>query len=65
METLEATKKETEIIATLSLLTMVIKSVPYSVLRLKFSDTGDIFLQLLEQLADNENQNVLRSVSNA
>ncbi|XP_031623691.1 RRP12-like protein [Contarinia nasturtii] len=62
METLEATKKETEIIATLSLLTMVIKSVPQPILRKKFADTGDIFLQLLEHLADNENQNVLRSI---
>lgn len=63
METLEATKEEKDIIATLSLLTMVIKSVPQPVLRKKFGDTGDIFLQLLEQFADNENQNVLRSVS--
>lgn len=63
METLEATKEEKDIVATLSLLTMVIKSVPQSVLRKKFADTGDIFLQLLEQFADNENQNVLRSVS--
>lgn len=63
METLEATKEEKDIVATLSLLTMVIKSVPQPVLRKKFADTGDIFLQLLEQFADNENQNVLRSVS--
>lgn len=63
METLEATKEEKDIIATLSLLTMVIKSVPQPVLRKKFADTGDIFLQLLEQFADSENQNVLRSVS--
>lgn len=63
METLEATKEENEIIATLSLLTMVIKSVPQPVLRKKFSDTGDIYLQLVEQFADSDNQNVLRSVS--
>lgn len=63
METLEATKEEKDIIATLSLLTMVIKSVPQPVLRKKFADTGDIFLQLLEQFADSENQNALRSVS--
>lgn len=63
METLEATKEEKEVIATLSLLTMVIKSVPQPVLRKKFADTGDIFLQLIEQFADSDNQNVLRSVS--
>lgn len=63
METLEATKEENEVIATLSLLTMVIKSVPQPVLRKKFIDTGDIYLQLVEQFADSENQNVLRSVS--
>lgn len=63
METLEATKEENEIIATLSLLTMVIKSVAQPVLRKKFIDTGEIFLQLVEQFADSENQNVLRSVS--
>lgn len=62
METLEATKEEKDIVATLSLLIMVIKSVPQPVLRKKFADTGDIFLQLLEQFADSENQNVLRSV---
>lgn len=63
METLEGTKEENEIIATLSLLTMVIKSVPQPVLRKKFIDTGEIYLQLVEQFADSENQNVLRSVS--
>lgn len=62
METLEATKEEKGVIATLSLLTMVMKSVPQPVLRRKFADTGEIFLQLLEQFADSENQNVLRSV---
>lgn len=63
METLEATKEEKEVAATLSLLTMVIKSVPQPVLRQKFSEAGEIFLQLFEQFADNDNQNVLRSVS--
>lgn len=63
METLEATKDENEVIATLSLLTMVIKSVPQPVLRKKFADTGDIFLQLIEQFAESDNQNALRSVS--
>lgn len=63
METLEATKEEKEIIATLSLLSMVMKSVPQPVLRKKFADTGDIFLQLVEQFQDGENQNTLRSVS--
>lgn len=63
METLEATNEEKEIIATVSLLTMVIKSVPQPVLRKKYAETGDIFLQLIEQFAQSDNQNVLRSVS--
>lgn len=64
METLEATQGEKEISATLSLLTMVIKSVPEPVLRKKFAESGEMFLQLLEQFAESDNQNALRSVSN-
>lgn len=64
MKTLEApSKEENEIIATLSLLTMVIKSVPQPVLRKSFAEAGDKFLQLIEQFAESDNQNVLRSVS--
>lgn len=63
METLEATKEEKEVAATLSLLTMVIKSVPQPILRQKFSEAGEILLQLFEQFAESDNQNVLRSVS--
>lgn len=63
METLEAAKEENEIIASLSLLTMVIKSVPQAVLRKKYTDTGPIFLQLLEQFSESDHPNVLRSVS--
>lgn len=63
METLEATNEEKEIIATVSLLTMVIKSVPQPVLRKKYAEAGDIFLQLIEQFAQSDNQNVVRSVS--
>lgn len=63
METLEVTKEVKEVSATLSLLTMVIKSVPLPVLRQKFSEAGEIFLQLFEEFAQSDNQNVLRSVS--
>lgn len=63
MEILEAAKKEDEVVATLSLLTMVIKSVPQPVLRKNFADTGEIFLNMLEQFASSENPNALRSVS--
>lgn len=64
MKTLEApSKDENEIIATLSLLTMVIKSVPQPVLRKSFPEAGDKLLQLVEQFAESDNQNVLRSVS--
>lgn len=63
METLEAAKQDNEIIALVSLLAMGIKSVPRPVLRKKFADAGPILQSLLEQFAENENQNALRSVS--
>lgn len=63
METLEAAKQDTEILAILSLLAMGIKSVPRPVLRKKFVDCAPIFTSLMEQFAENENQNALRSVS--
>lgn len=62
METLEVAKKDNEIVATISLLAMVIKTVPCPVLRKKFSDCGTLFSNLLEQFAENENQNALRSI---
>lgn len=63
METLEAAKQDTEIIALVSLLAMGIKSVPRPVLRKKFAHSGPVLMSLLEQFAENENQNALRSVS--
>lgn len=63
METLESVQDEKDIIATLSLLTMVINSVLQPVLREKYKDTGDTFHKLLEHFTEHENPNALRSVS--
>lgn len=63
METLESVKEEKDIVATLSLLTMVIKSVPQPVLREKYKDSGETFHKLLEHFTEHENPNALRSVS--
>lgn len=63
METLDAAKEESEIIALVSLLAMGIKTVPQPVLRKKFADCGPVLMNLLELFAENENQNILRSVS--
>lgn len=62
METLEAAKQDNEIIAAVSLLSMVIKTVPRPVLRVKFTDCSSVFSNLLEQFAENDNQNALRSI---
>ncbi|XP_058454913.1 RRP12-like protein [Malaya genurostris] len=62
METLEATKEETDTVAVISLLSMGIKSVPEGVLRKKFSETGQTLLNLLERYADADNQNIVRSI---
>lgn len=63
METLDSVSDEKDIIATLSLLTMVIKSVPQPVLREKFKDSGETYQKLLEHFTEHENPNALRGVS--
>lgn len=63
METLESVTDEKDVVATLSLLTMVIKSVPQPVLREKYKDSADTFQKLLQHFTENENPNALRSVS--
>uniref|UniRef100_W4VRP4 Uncharacterized protein n=1 Tax=Corethrella appendiculata TaxID=1370023 RepID=W4VRP4_9DIPT len=62
METIEATKEENDTIAAISLLSMGIKSVPQAVLRAKFSESGQILLELLERFSDTEKQHVLRII---
>lgn len=63
METLDAAKEDNELIASVSLLGMGIKTVPEAVLRKKFGDTANVLLDLMNRFADTDNQNVLRSVS--
>lgn len=62
METLDSVSEEKDVVATLSLLTMVIKSVPQPVLREKYKDSGETFQRLLEHFTEHENANALRSV---
>ncbi|XP_038118089.1 RRP12-like protein [Culex quinquefasciatus] len=62
METIEATKEESDTVAAVSLLSMGIKSVPEAVLRKKFSETAQTLLGLLERYAESDNQNMVRSI---
>ncbi|XP_072934195.1 RRP12-like protein [Epargyreus clarus] len=62
METLKSSEGEDSLVATLSLLSMGIKSVPQAVLRKQFSDSATIFLDILEKNAQTENGALLRSV---
>lgn len=64
METLDAAKEDNELIASVSLLAMGIKTVPEAVLRKKFGDTASLLMDLMKRFANTDNQNVLRSVSN-
>lgn len=63
METLDASKEDSDTIASISLLGMGIKSVPEAVLRRKFSETAQLLLDLMQRFVDTDHQNVLRSVS--
>lgn len=61
MQTLKSTEEESSLIATLSLLSMGIKSVPQAVLRKQFSDSATILTEILEKNAQSENGALLRS----
>lgn len=61
METLKASELENSLVATLTLLSMGIKSVPQAVLRKQFSDSSTIFIDILEKNAQSENGALLRS----
>lgn len=63
METLEAANEDTEIIASIALLNMGIRTVSEAVLRKKFSETIGILLQHLRRFVDTDNQNILKNVS--
>ncbi|XP_041971628.1 RRP12-like protein [Aricia agestis] len=60
METLKASEGDESLVATLSLLSMGIKSVPQAVLRKQFSDST-VFTDILEKNAQSENGTLLRS----
>lgn len=62
METLKASDNEEGQAATLSLLSMGIKSVSQAVLRRQFSDCASIFTDILENNSQSENGTLLRSV---
>lgn len=64
METIEAAKEDNEIIASISLLNMGIRTVSEAVLRMKFSDTAGILLQHMQRFIDTTNQNILKNVRN-
>lgn len=61
METLKASEGEESLVATLSLLSMGIKSVPQAVLRKQFSDSAKIFTEILEKNSQSDNGTLLRS----
>lgn len=63
METLEAATEDTEIIASISLLNMGIRTVSEAVLRKKYSETIAILLLNLKRFVDTANQNILKNVS--
>ncbi|XP_073947995.1 RRP12-like protein [Choristoneura fumiferana] len=60
METLKVAEDD-NLVATLSLLSMGIKTVPQAVLRKQFSDSASTFTEILEKNAQSENGTLLRS----
>lgn len=63
MEILNQDQEENGSHAVLSLLSMGIKTVPESVIKLKFSEFSKIFMDQLEKFCNTDNQNLLRCVS--
>lgn len=62
METIQCTKEDSDIIASIMLLSMGIKSVPESVLRKTFSETVQVLLQIMHKFMGSDNQNVVRNI---
>lgn len=60
METLKATEGDEGISATISLLSMGLKSVPKPVLRQQFSEAVEVFMELLEKYSDSDSNVILR-----
>ncbi|XP_075983543.1 RRP12-like protein [Anticarsia gemmatalis] len=61
METLKSSETDENLVATLTLLSMGIKSVPQGVLRKQFSDSASTFTDILEKNEQTENGALLRS----
>lgn len=60
MSTLEVVEDDTSVAATMSLLGMILKTVPKNVLNLKFGATSKALLQILIKYAFNENSLIVR-----
>lgn len=63
METIEAANEDNEIIASISLLNMGIRTVSEAVLRMKFSETASLLLMHMQRFLDTDNQNILKNVT--
>lgn len=61
METIENAQEDSDLHAALMLLNMGIKSVPEAVLRKKFNETAEVFLNLIARFVEKEN-NVIRII---
>lgn len=62
IQTIESAKDDSDIIASVMLLSMGIKSVPEPVLRKTFSDTVQLLLQLLQKFIETDSKNIVRNV---
>uniref|UniRef100_A0A1B0D7S8 Uncharacterized protein n=1 Tax=Phlebotomus papatasi TaxID=29031 RepID=A0A1B0D7S8_PHLPP len=62
LEVLGNVKDDNHTAAALSLLSMGIKSVPQAVLRKKFSETGELLFNIMQEFMEKENQSVWRNV---
>lgn len=62
MSVLEVAQTEISLAASLGLLNMGIRSVPHSVLRVQFSETSKIFIDLLNQNAQSDNTTIVKSL---
>lgn len=62
METLKATDGDDGVAATISLLSMGLKSVPQAVLRKQFSEATETLVDLLAKFSESEHNVILRSV---
>ncbi|GAB0088077.1 RRP12-like protein [Sergentomyia squamirostris] len=62
LEVLGSVKDDNHMAAALSLLAMGIKTVPQAVLRKKFSETGELLFNIMQEHMEKENQSIWRNV---